>query len=133
MARHAQDPRAPHAHRRSLGFALSRARAGESDISAARKLFSDALADEEAGRYAVALDEFERVRAVRDTQAVRYRIATCLEALGKLKQALTTYETTSIGGASDAESSSIARASRDKVEALGEAGGARGRDALCRR
>ena len=90
----------------------------EAELSAARQLFAEALGDEQAGRHAAALEKFQRVQAVRDTQAVRYRIATCLEALGQLRAALAAYTSTSIAAAVDAESSSIARASRDKVEAL---------------
>jgi hypothetical protein len=90
----------------------------ETELTAARQLFAEALSDEQAGRHAAALEKFQRVQAVRDTQAVRYRIATCLEALGQLKAALAAYTSTSVAAAVDAESSSIARASRDKVEAL---------------
>jgi hypothetical protein len=102
------------------GFTLvTPARAqSEAELSAARQLFADALADEQAGRHAAALDKFQRVQAVRDTQAVRYRIATCLEALGGLKAALAAYTSASIAGAGGAESAGIARASRDKVDAL---------------
>jgi hypothetical protein len=90
----------------------------ETDLSAARRLFAEALADEQAGRHSAALDKFLRVQAVRDTQAVRYRIATCLEALGQLRAALAAYTSTSIAASTDAESASIARASREKVDAL---------------
>jgi hypothetical protein len=86
-------------------------------LSAARKRFADGLVDEQSGHYAVALEEFQRVQRVRDTQAVRYRIATCLEALGRLKQALAAYESTSIATA-DAESVRIAQASRDRIAAI---------------
>ena len=90
----------------------------EAELSAARQLFAEALTDEQAGRHAAALEKFQRVQEVRDTQAVRYRIATCLEALGQLRAALAAYTSTSIAAAVDAESASIARASRDKVDAL---------------
>jgi hypothetical protein len=90
----------------------------EAELSAARQLFADALADEQAGRHGAALEKFQRVQAVRDTQAVRYRIATCFEALGQLKAALAAYTSASIAGAVGAESAGIARASRDKVDAL---------------
>jgi hypothetical protein len=90
----------------------------EADLAAARRLFAEALADEHAGRQGAALEKFQRVQAVRDTQAVRYRIATCLEALGQLRAALAAYTNTSIAAATDPESTQIARASRDKVDAL---------------
>jgi hypothetical protein len=90
----------------------------EADLAAARHLFAEGLADEQAGRQSAALDKFVRVQAVRDTQAVRYRIATCLEALGQLRAALAAYSSTSVAASTDAEGASIARSSREKVEAL---------------
>jgi hypothetical protein len=88
------------------------------DLAAARKLFAEALADEAAGRYGVALEKFQRVQAVRDTQAVRYRIATCFEAMGKLRAALDAYTAASVAAGTDAESASVARAARDKLASL---------------
>lgn len=90
----------------------------EAELNAARRLFAEALADEHAGLHSTALEKFQRVQSVRDTQAVRYRIATCLEALGQLRAALAAYTSTSIASAADAESANIARASREKVDAL---------------
>jgi hypothetical protein len=98
-------------------FATARAQS-DSELAAARKMFSDALADQQAGQYAAALEKFQRVQAVRDTQAVRYRIATCLEALGKLRAALAAYTSTSVATANDAQGATIARASREKADAL---------------
>jgi hypothetical protein len=102
----------------SLRFIPAACAQTEAELTAARQLFADALTDERAGRHAAALEKFQRVQAVRDTQSVRYRIATCLEALGQLRAALAAYTSTSIAAATDAESTSIARASRDKVDAL---------------
>jgi hypothetical protein len=92
----------------------------DGDLAAARRLFGEGLADEQAGRHAAALEKFTRVQAVRDTQAVRYRIATCLEALGRLRAALEAYTSSSVAASNDAESASIAKAAREKVEALGK-------------
>jgi hypothetical protein len=88
------------------------------DLAAARKLFAEALADEAAGRDGVALEKFQRVQAVRDTQAVRYRIATCFEAMGKLRAALDAYTAASVAAGTDAESASVARSARDKLASL---------------
>ncbi len=63
----------------------------DDELAGARKLFADAVADEDASRYDTALDKFRRVEAVKDTANVRYRIATCLEALGRRAEALTNY------------------------------------------
>ena len=56
-------------------------------LAAARQLFSEAVADEDAKRFDTALEKFRRVAAVKDTANVRYRIASCLEALGRRAEA----------------------------------------------
>jgi hypothetical protein len=89
-----------------------------SELAAARKTFTEALADQAAQRFTIALEKFQRVQAVRDTQAVRYRIATCLEALGKLRAALEAYTAASVAAGNDAESTNIARVSREKMDVL---------------
>jgi len=61
-------------------------------LDAARKLFTDAVADQEAKRFDTALDKFQRVAAVKDTANVRFRIASCLEGLGRRAEALASYE-----------------------------------------
>src|SRR5258708_19910802 len=65
---------------------------GDDDLDAARKLFREAVADEDAKRYETALEKFRRVDAQKDTANVRYRIATCLEALGHRAEALANYD-----------------------------------------
>lgn len=62
------------------------------DLDAARKLFADAMADQDAKRYDTALEKFKRVADVKDTANVRFRIANCLEALGRRAEALSNYE-----------------------------------------
>jgi hypothetical protein len=91
---------------------------GDAELAAARTLFTDALRDEEAGRLAEALDKFRRVQAVRDTQQVRYRVATCLEKLGRLRDARAAYTSAAAGATREHDSIEIARASREKVDAL---------------
>ncbi|HEY3821644.1 MAG TPA: hypothetical protein VGL81_30970 [Polyangiaceae bacterium] len=77
----------------------------EEELAAARKLFAQALHDEEDGRYEVALARFREVEVVRDTAPVEYRIGMCLEALGRLADALAAYEAAvRIGGTTPAES-----------------------------
>jgi hypothetical protein len=72
------------------GAGSARAQTDE-ELAGARKLFVEAVADEDANRYDTALDKFRRVAAVKETANVRYRIATCLEALGRRKEALSDY------------------------------------------
>jgi hypothetical protein len=72
---------------------LARGQTGQADpLVEARRLFVEAVADEDASRYETALEKFRRVEAVKDTANVRYRIATCLEALGRRAEALSSYQ-----------------------------------------
>jgi hypothetical protein len=64
----------------------------EEELAAARRLFTEAVADQEAKRYDTALDKFRRVAAVKNTANVRYRIASCLDGLGRLAEALGGYQ-----------------------------------------
>lgn len=63
-------------------------------LAAARKLFGDALEDEKRKDFAAALEKLRKVREVRDTVPVRYRIAVCLEGMGKLASARAAYQDT---------------------------------------
>jgi hypothetical protein len=76
----------------------------EEALGAARTMFAEGLADENAKRYEAALEEFRRVAAVRETANVRYRIASCLEALGRRADALASYEAVVRIGEGDATS-----------------------------
>ena len=87
------------------------------DLDTARRLFRDAVADEEAHRYDTALEKFRRVDQVKETANVRYRMATCLEALGRRAEALDNYERAARLGeedkaSADAVSASAARAAQ---------------------
>lgn len=63
-------------------------------LAAARKAFTDALEDEKRKDFAAALEKLRKVRAVRDTIPVRYRVAACLEGMGKLASARAAYQET---------------------------------------
>jgi hypothetical protein len=76
----------------TLGGVGARAQTDD-ELATARKLFAEAVADEDANRYDTALEKFRRVAAVKETANVRYRIATCLEYLGHRAQALADYAT----------------------------------------
>jgi hypothetical protein len=66
-----------------LAPALARAQTPEQ----ARKVFAQALDDENAGRYDAALDKYRAVLTMKDTPSVRFRIAACLKAQKKLLDA----------------------------------------------
>lgn len=88
------------------------------DLDAARKVFADAVADEDAKRFDTALEKFRRVAAVKDTANVRYRIASCLEALGRRAEALTNYETAVKVGEQEKAAPDVMRASREHASEL---------------
>jgi hypothetical protein len=72
-------------------FAPAPARAQQTQSAAttekARAVFAEALKEENAGHYDAALDKYRVVLTMKDTPAVRYRIAMCLEAQNKLRDA----------------------------------------------
>lgn len=57
------------------------------DLEDARRLFNEAYKDEQEGRVAEALEKFRKVAKVKESGSVRYRVASCLEVLGKLREA----------------------------------------------
>lgn len=90
------------------------------DLATGRQVFTEALADEEHGRYADAVAKYKRVLLVRDTPNIRYRIGASLEHLGKLVQALDAYEAavrvgTASGTSADA---AVVRAAQDRIAVI---------------
>jgi hypothetical protein len=61
-------------------------------LRAARDLFLAAERDEDAGRWAEALEKLRRVALVKLTSGVRYHTALCEEHLGRLVAALSDYQ-----------------------------------------
>ena len=90
----------------------------ESELAAARRLFADALRDEQDRRFDAALDEFRQVRDVRDTAPVEYRIGTCLEGLGRLAEAMAAYDAAIRLTEGDAAAADVAAGSRERLDAL---------------
>jgi hypothetical protein len=91
---------------------------GSGDLAAARLLFAEAVADEDARRYEPALDKFRRVAAVKETANVRYRIASCLDALGRRAEAVAAYDAVVRVGAQEAGAADAVRASRERATQL---------------
>jgi hypothetical protein len=102
----------------SRGDAPSATPRTEAELAAARQLFSDALREEQDKRFDVALEGFRRVRDVRDTAPVEYRIATCLEGLGRLTEALSAYDAAIRLTEGDAGAADVAAGSRERTDAL---------------
>jgi hypothetical protein len=93
----------------------------DDDLAAARKLFAEAVADEDAKLYETALDKFRKVAAVKDTANVRFRVASCLEALGRRPEALASYEAAKRLGAGDATAVDAVRAATDRAAQIDRA------------
>ena len=91
---------------------------GADDLDAARKLFAEALRDEENGDFARALEKFERVRSVRDTASIEYRVGTCYEGLGRPASALAAYESATVLGEGEAEAADVVRGARDRIHVV---------------
>jgi hypothetical protein len=87
-------------------------------LAAARRLFTEAVADEDARRYEAALEKFRRVEAVKETANVLYRIASCLDALGRHADALAAYDAIVRLGAQDPASNDAVQASRLRATQL---------------
>jgi hypothetical protein len=76
----------------ALAFAAPAAHAqSEDDLIKARKLFQEAYDDEQAGRLEVALEKFRSVAQTKESVQVRYRIASVLEALKRLRESRDAY------------------------------------------
>jgi hypothetical protein len=87
-------------------------------LASARALFAEALRDEEGGHYGEALEKFERVRAVRDTASIEYRIGSCHEGLGEPVPAYRAYLSAQTLGASDPLGGDVARAASLRIDTL---------------
>ncbi len=101
----------------ALGATPAMAQSDES-LAAARKTFAEGVSDENAKHYAAALERFRSVAAVKETANVRYRIASCLEALGRRAEALVSYETAVRIGAGDPTATDTVRESRERAAEL---------------
>jgi hypothetical protein len=87
-------------------------------LAPARALFADALRDEDAQRFSDALQKFVRVRAVRDTASIEYRIGACYEGLGQPLPAFAAYKQATVLGQSDLESADVVTAAVDRLRDL---------------
>lgn len=87
---------------------------GDDALAGARHLFTEAVADQDAKRFEVALAKFRQVAAVKETANVRYRIASCLDALGRQAEALAAYDAVVRLGAQNPASADAVQASRTR-------------------
>ena len=98
---------------------LSRAALAQTpELDRARAMFGEALADQDAKRYAVALDKFRRVAEVRDTAQVEYRIGACLEAMGERRAAVVAYDHAAHLGRGDAQAQDVVASANEHIATL---------------
>ena len=76
----------------AIGLHATRAPAQtQEELKAARELFQEAYKDEQEKRFPEALEKFQRVAKVKESASVRYRIATVLASMGRLREARDMY------------------------------------------
>lgn len=88
------------------------------DLAAGRKLFAEALDDEDHQRYAAALEKYKQVLQIRETVAIRFRIGATFEALGKINEALDSYKAAVRLGAGSAADAKLVHAAQGRIDAL---------------
>ena len=98
-----------------LSTGASRAQSAE-ELASARRWFSEALADESQGKCDLALEKLLKVKAVKDTAPVRYRIGSCLEALGRFKEAAQSYDEAIVKA--DRSQQDVATSARERAAAV---------------
>jgi hypothetical protein len=97
----------------------SSAKAGPpAEIVAARELFRQGTEDADTGRYEDGLEKFRRVAKVKETAAVRFNIARCEEALGRVGSALADFEIAAREGRVDGSAEDVAHLAQGRADAL---------------
>jgi len=86
----------------------------DEELKAARELFQEAFKDEQERRFPEALEKFRRVAKVKESASVRYRIATVLVSMGRLREARDMYR------ALAAEKSSLAASDQEIADSAAE-------------
>jgi len=84
----------------------------KTELAAARDLFARAEHDEDAGRWADAIEKLRRAASVKMTPGIRFHIALCEEKLGQLVAALGDYTAT--------EASARSEGNKEVLDAIAE-------------
>ncbi|WP_437686814.1 hypothetical protein [Sorangium sp. So ce176] len=87
------------------------------ELASARRLFALGLAAEDQGRWAEALETYERIRKIVVSPSLWYHLGACHEALGHVVEALNAFELAQSGAAARREIA-LARESRSRIEKL---------------
>ena len=115
--------RSPHAIAAGLLTILLASAAGAqqpacNDLDALRGLFNEAYKDEQEKRYDQALEKFRAVERCKASPSVRYRIASVLEAQGKLREARDIFRAIAAGERTDPKTKDIMASSEDRANQL---------------
>ncbi|WP_437479658.1 hypothetical protein WME75_34025 [Sorangium sp. So ce1014] len=87
------------------------------ELASARHLFALGLAAEDQGRWAEALETYERIRKIVVSPALWYHLGVCHEALGHVVEALNAFEL-AMSGAAARKELALASESRSRIEKL---------------
>ncbi|WP_437304139.1 hypothetical protein [Sorangium sp. So ce388] len=87
------------------------------ELASARRLFALGLAAEDQGRWAEALETYERIRKIVVSPSLLYHLGACHEALGHVVEALNAFEL-AMSGATARRELALARESRSRIEKL---------------
>ncbi|WP_437659382.1 hypothetical protein [Sorangium sp. So ce1182] len=87
------------------------------ELASARRLFALGLAAEDQGRWAEALEAYERIRKIVVSPSLLYHLGACHEALGHVVEALNAFEL-ALSGATARRELALARESRARIEKL---------------
>ncbi|WP_437597358.1 hypothetical protein [Sorangium sp. So ce590] len=87
------------------------------ELASARHLFGLGLAAEDQGRWAEALETYERISKIVVSPALWYHLGVCHEALGHVVEALNAFEL-AMSGATARKELALASESRSRIEKL---------------
>ncbi|WP_437808998.1 hypothetical protein [Sorangium sp. So ce1078] len=87
------------------------------ELASARQLFALGLAAEDQGRWAEALETYERISKIVVSPPLWYHLGVCHEALGHVVEALNAFEL-AMSGATARKELALARESRSRIEKL---------------
>lgn len=105
------------AHKATASAATPPASPSAAELSSARRLFVVALSAEDQGRWAEALETYERVSQVAVSPSLWYHRGICHEKLGHLVEAINAFDL-ALSGATERREVALARESRSRLERL---------------
>ncbi|WP_437568113.1 hypothetical protein [Sorangium sp. So ce542] len=110
-------PRQPGAVAGDTAASAAPRQPGAAELASARHLFSLGLAAEDQGRWAEALEIYERISKIVVSPPLWYHLGVCHEALGHVVEALNAFELAT-SGATARKELALARESRSRLEKL---------------